>query len=94
MRNIYQDALNVQSACNLSGVAKALAVALDVIWAEACANGKGTEYVNRHPVVVLHVCQMAWLATGDALAYSKVDHAINECGRMARLIADAETVLT
>jgi hypothetical protein len=61
--NIYRSALQVQDACNLSGVAHSLSRdVLPAVWAEAHAAGQGTEYVNTHPAVVLFVDKLASLA--------------------------------
>lgn len=61
MSNIYQNALDAQSACNLSGIVKQLARDMDQIWEEARAKGEGTDYVNQHPVVRLYIEQMVHL---------------------------------
>lgn len=61
MSNIYQNAMDSQSACNLSGIVKQLARDIDVIWEEARSQGLGTDYVNQHPVVRLYVEQMVYL---------------------------------
>ena len=68
-RNIYADALMVQSACNLSGVVKSWATAMDAINAEARALGKGSDYVSTHPVNVLFAEQVYHL-TGSSQHYS------------------------
>lgn len=65
MRSIYQSALDVQDACNMSGVA--LSLANEIIPAvrqeSRDAGGFGdTEYVNTHPAVVLFVAKMAELS--------------------------------
>lgn len=61
-RNPYQLALDVQTACNLSGVVHSLAEALPIIRDEVRASGGGTDEINRHPVVVLFVDKLADLA--------------------------------
>lgn len=57
MTNIYKDAIQVQDACNLSGVAHSLCEAMKVIREEPDCNG--TDYVNRHPVVTMYLSKMA-----------------------------------
>jgi uncharacterized membrane protein YccC len=52
-QELAQQALDVQDACNLSGVAKALGRAMDALWTEANQHGHGTDWVNRHPIVTL-----------------------------------------
>jgi hypothetical protein len=47
-------ALEVQNAVNLSGVLRSLdEIVRDVIWPATRKQGKGTAYVNTHPVVTL-----------------------------------------
>lgn len=58
----YQFALDAQSACNLSGIVRALAEVTDRLWAEARAMGKGTEHVNRHPISRLYAEHIAYLS--------------------------------
>ena len=55
--NIYDMAVDSQTACNTSGLIKSLAKALDDIWAE----GGGTKAVNEHPVIRLFLEQIAFL---------------------------------
>ena|SRR3990172_3382052 len=58
----WQDAYNVQSACNLSGVVRSYAKTMSKIWAEANAQGRGTDWVNHHPIAVLFADKVAHLA--------------------------------
>lgn len=58
----YQSALEVQSACNLSGVVRTFAEIMPRIWAEARRQGKGTDWVNHHPISRLFAAQVAYLA--------------------------------
>src|SRR5258707_310244 len=47
-------ALDVQNAVDLSGVLHSLdQIVTDVIWPEARKLGKGTEFVDTHPIVTL-----------------------------------------
>ena len=60
-KTTWQQALDSQSACNLSGLAHFLVRVLD----ELRANGiKGTDDLNTHAIVRLVVAQMAHLAYG------------------------------
>jgi hypothetical protein len=68
----YQDAINVQDACNLSGVVKSLARVMDKIWDEAREGNRGTDWVNRHPIVRLYIEQLVYLnhgGMGDSDSY-------------------------
>jgi len=51
--NMYADALQVQNACNLSGVLRSWLEALDTIRAEGGTTGS-TQAFNEHPVNVLY----------------------------------------
>ena len=61
MSSIYRNALDVQSASNLSGVVLQFARDMERINEEVRAAGGGTEQVNRHPVCRLYAEQIAWL---------------------------------
>lgn len=56
-------AIQVQSACNLSGVVRSYAEALAILLRQPDCTG--SEWVARHPVSVLFAVQVAWL-TGIA----------------------------
>jgi len=60
----YEMAL-AQNACNAGALVKTLARLVDKLWAEARANGKGTDYVNQHPLMRLHAEQIYFLARRD-----------------------------
>jgi hypothetical protein len=68
----YQDALMVQSACNLSGVVHSFSETLSKIWDEARETGKDTDWVNKHPICTLFAEQIAHLAKGDYFEAYKV----------------------
>ena len=51
----YQRAIDVQDACNLSGVVHAFSKVMTKIWEEARATGNvSADWVNRHPIAVLY----------------------------------------
>lgn len=62
--NMYADALEVQNACNLSGILHSWAAIMTKIREEASALGKGSDYINTHPVNVLFADKVRSL-TGD-----------------------------
>ena len=64
-KNDFQVALDVQSACNLSGVVHSFSTVVSKIWNEARAHGKGTVWVNKHPICVLFAEQILYLSTGQ-----------------------------
>jgi hypothetical protein len=84
MQEVAKTAITVQDASNLSGVVRSFAGVTKTLWDEARNNGKGTDWVNKHPVAVLFATQIGHL-TGtcglvDTDIYSK---AYEECERLA-----------
>ena len=70
----YQDALNSQSACNLSGIVHTFSKVVSKIWEHAHSDGRGTEWVNKHPICRLYAEQIAHLSgagMGDSDSYHK-----------------------
>ena len=80
--SIYRNALDVQTASNLSGVILQFARDMERINAEVRANGGGTEHVNRHPVCRLYAEQIAWLSgTGRCDSHATYVRAHDACQR-------------
>ena len=78
-----QTALDVQDACNLSGVlASFKEIVHEVIWPEANKLGKGTEYVNTHPIVTLFLSKLCSLNCG--LYECDYLHASDACEALAQ----------
>ena len=77
----YQKAINVQDACNLSGVVHSWSQILSKLWEEARRLGHGTDWVNQHPINVLFASKVSSL-TGAGLssmpAFSKAYDACSE----------------
>jgi len=86
LKQAAQQALDIQDACNLSGVAFAFARAMQAV----CDAGrdKGTEWKNSHPVVTLHLLKMEELNGCGSTLHSSYDEAETQC----RLLAEAEEV--
>lgn len=81
-RTAWQQALDAQCACNLSGLVHFLVRVLD----ELRANGiNDTDALNTHPVVRLVVAQMAHLA------YGTFDCGAGDLWEKAYQLAEAET---
>ena len=59
--SIYRNALDIQSASNISGVVLQFARDMRRINEEVRATGGDTEQVNTHPVCRLYAEQIAWL---------------------------------
>lgn len=61
----YSDALMVQSACNLCGIAQSFAAVVKRINQE----NEGSEWAHSHPVVVLYLAQIMWLSIGESMSH-------------------------
>lgn len=64
LRNHAKDAITVQNACNLGGVVHAFDRVVTTLQEASHVLGKGTEWVNRHPVVRLFLEQLVHLNCG------------------------------
>lgn len=81
LQQMAQSALDVQSACNLSGVVLSLARIVESMRGE---HGFDTPTCNRHSVCRLYAEQISHLAgsgMGDMITY---DQAYETCQRMAK----------
>ncbi len=68
----YKRAIDVQNACNLSGVVHTFSRAMAHIWFEARKEGKGTDWVNSHPIAVLYSSKVASLTgSHDSVQFSR-----------------------
>jgi hypothetical protein len=74
----YEDAIAVQTACNLSGVVHSFSRAMTAICEEATAKGHGTEWKNNHPICRLFAEQIKFLAgcTDYCKAFTEVEEYI------------------
>jgi len=61
---LIKEAIDVQLACNLSGVVHSFARAMTDLWKIANELGKGTEFVNTHRVSRLYASKIQSLS-GD-----------------------------
>ena len=75
--NDYQRAIDVQDACNLSGVVHSFA---DVM-SKLCTEGLNTDARNRHPIAVLYSSKIASLTGSES--GPELAAAIGECERLA-----------
>jgi hypothetical protein len=65
----YKRALDVQDACNLSGVVSSFSSVMSKIWEEARkVEGRGTKWVNEHPIAILYSSKIASLSGSDMSA--------------------------
>lgn len=75
MKQLVQEALDVQNACNMSGIVRSYAEALSDLREilEKEGSGFSTEKLNRHPVSVMWACKIADLS--GAMLTKEVSHA-------------------
>jgi hypothetical protein len=77
-QNDYQNAISVQDACNLSGVVRSWGNVVSRIWEEAREDsGRGTEWVNMHPINVMYASKVASLTGYEDMP--KYSDAYSEC---------------
>ena len=72
--NDYEGAIFAQSACNLSGFVYGFSKVMSRINAEARELGKGTDWINNHPICRLYAEQITHLTQGK-----NYNEAYNEC---------------
>jgi hypothetical protein len=77
-KDMAQLAICAQTACNLSGLAHNLPPIVARLWKQAREEGRGTDWVNRHPVVLLFVTQMAHLSRYEEPGRWEAAHALCE----------------
>lgn len=80
----YEMALLSQGAVNLSGLAHELSRVMPKIWAQSRAQGKGTEFVNTHPIVRLYLEQMMFLCARDYSEAYAICTKIVECQKRTK----------
>ena len=68
-------AIEVQDACNLSAVVHSMDETMSDLWAMARALGKGTDWVNNHPICRLYASKIAHLTGMFASANTLAFHA-------------------
>lgn len=73
-RKLAKDALDVQNACNLSGVVHEFSRAMDSLWSLARYAGEGTEWVNTHPVSILYSSKIASLTGSESMPRFSAAH--------------------
>ncbi len=76
-------AIAVQAACNLSAVVHSMDETMSDLWAMARALGKGTKWVNNHPICRLYASKIAHLTGMFASANTLAFHA--EAEELCRL---------
>jgi len=75
-------ALEVQNATNLSGVAHSFAEVLSfALWPEARELGQGTDWVNTHPISKLFVSKLVDLSEYQDATYGKMYCEVKELAK-------------
>ena len=75
MEKHCRDAIQVQDACNLSALVHSMDETMSDLWAMARALGKGTDWVNNHPICRLYASKIAHLTGMFASANTLAVHA-------------------
>lgn len=83
-KELAQQSLDIQDACNAAGVAHAFSRGMTVLWAEAQRTGKGTEWVNQHPIVTLFLDKLASLNRSQGENFSVVMDAYEKVYQLLR----------
>jgi len=74
LKQAAQTALDVQDACNLSGVLRSFTdIVMNVLWPEARNTGHGTDWVNQHPICTLFLDKLASLNRTQCLCSANMD---------------------
>jgi hypothetical protein len=88
LQQAAQQALDVQNACNLSGVVHSLdQIVREVLWPEADRLGKGTDFVNTHPIVSMFLDKLASLNRTQCLCSGSMDAYHKATGEVEKLAA-------
>jgi len=83
LQEAAQQALDVQDACNLSGVLHSLdQIVSQILWPEARRIGKGTDWVNRHAIVSAFLYKLMDLNGGET--DSGYIDALSACRRISQ----------
>lgn len=88
LKDAAQAAIDVQSACNLSGVVHSFSKAMTIL--RAHPECTGTDWANRHPVAVLFAIQIGHLS-GIGVDVTDYNKHYEECERLAKEEDEAPT---
>jgi hypothetical protein len=70
----YQSAVYALDACNLSGIVHSWSEIMTKLWAEARKEGKGTDWVNTHPICRLYAEKVRDLSGLNYDTFSEAYH--------------------
>jgi len=85
LKQAAQTALDVQNACNASGVIRSLhEITTEVLWPEAQRLNLGTRWVNSHPIIAMYLFKIGELnGCGISSLDSGYEKAERECMELA-----------
>lgn len=84
LQQAAQMAIDVQNACNLSGIVRDLPAIMSTIWEQARREEKGTDWVNTHPIALMFIsklCDLSRYGYGDQV--DNFGKAYDVCKRLA-----------
>jgi hypothetical protein len=68
IKRAAETALQVQDGCNLSGILQSFnEIVKDSLWPAAREEGKGTDWINQHPICTLFLDKLASLNQSQCL---------------------------
>jgi hypothetical protein len=87
--NIYADAVEVQNACNFSGVVMGFKTVMEVVNFEMNEQGEGQDYLYDHPAIRCFVYKMMDMldlySLEEAARSSKLTDALMKCATLGRI---------
>jgi hypothetical protein len=75
----FEDALACKNAVDAGALVISLAEMIPRIWDEARQNNAGTEWVAKHPIMILFISKIADLQAGGIYPYHIFNMAYNYC---------------
>lgn len=80
LKLICQNALDVQCACNLSGVVHSFSRDITQLW-DICraVTGQGTDWVNTHPACILYADKIVSLSSAGVTTGDNYSNAWSHC---------------
>lgn len=75
MKELAQEALDVQNACNLSGVVHGMSRVMTTLWEHAKEQKQGTDWVNTHPCAILWAHKICHLTKIEHIGMPNIDKA-------------------
>jgi hypothetical protein len=90
IQDAAKTALQIQDACNLSGVIHSFPEIMETIWTEARRVNAGTNWVNRHPIVTVFLDKLASLNDSECLCSDHYAH-VQSSFDLVRKLADGIT---